>query len=523
MAPLGLAEHNKNKSLKKTMPIQKQVYFILTAVLTGFMLISVVSAYLFFWPALVRQDRENAITNSLRIYNSFRNESVTLKQIVNDTAVWNDSYNFIHDGNEEYIQSNLTAYTFSNFGINDIMFFHNDGRIIWTGSLLPDQVSIEPVKQEIAVVIHRMHAIGMHNESGIINIDNNLFFIELSEVVDSEEKLAPIGVIAMTRRINQSYINNKRKQLHIDFILTDIDLSERQSVWTDDEKIIADSFIVEKQKDDFLVTLAIPLLEYGSIPIIVSTPRLITLEAKKLLLWNGLVILLSSFLLLWSINLVLKKRVTLPLHEISKKVGLVKEQQGVLSLDHKCSLELEQISDAIVLMHTQIMKIATHDPLTGLPNRRLLDERLHHAEERAKRQGNNFIVICIDLDGFKQVNDTYGHDVGDQALQTVSNRLLPITRVTDTVCRSGGDEFIILFDPGYQEHSDIEAICARLIEEIEAPIITNEAHCAISASIGVAIYPDSTINIKDLLKLADQALYEAKASGKATYRFALPG
>jgi diguanylate cyclase (GGDEF)-like protein len=511
------------RKMKKAEPIQRQVYYILTAILAGFMLISIASTYLFFWPALTRQDYEHAITNSLRVYKLFRDESNNIKRIVSDWAVWDDSYKFIQDGNDEYIQSNLAANTFSNLAINDIMYIHNDGRLRWAGSITPDHTNIEPIDKNMVHAAHRMFILGLQTESGILKTGDLLFLIDISEVTDSAEELDPVGVIAMTRKIDESYLMKKRDQLQINFALTNINMSGAPGVWTDNNKAITDSFVTVKENDDLLVTFNLPLLEQGSVSVEVRTPRHVMLEAKKLLIWNGSAVLLAALLLLWSINLLLKKRIISPLQNISNQVNRFEEQsQGGLRLDYTESLELEQISDAIVSMHTRIMQIATHDHLTGLPNRRLLDERLRHAEARALRQGKSFAVLCIDLDGFKPVNDTYGHDIGDLVLKTIAKRLLAILRVTDTVARVGGDEFIVLLDPGYQEKSETEVICQRLINEIEKPLLVEKVCCTVSASIGAAISPYDSKDIAVILKLADNALYEAKSAGKATYRFSKP-
>jgi len=264
----------------------------------------------------------------------------------------------------------------------------------------------------------------------------------------------------------------KRDQLKIDFALRGTNTSGPSAVWTDNEEEITDSFVTEQDNDFLLVTFNLPLLEQGSVSVEVRTPRHVMLEAKKLLMWNDSAVLLAALLLLWSINLVLKKRVISPLHDISNKVNRFEEQaEGELRLDHTESLELERIFNAIVSMHNRIMQIATHDPLTDLPNRRLLDERLHHAEARSLRKDEGFAVLCIDLDGFKPVNDTYGHGIGDLVLKAIADRLLAILRVTDTVARVGGDEFIVLLDPGYQGKLETEVVCQRLISEIEKPLL----------------------------------------------------
>jgi len=511
------------KTIKKAEPIQRQIYFILTAILAGFMLISVTNAYLFFWPALIRQDYERAITNSLRVYKLFRAESKELTRIVIDWAVWDDSYKFIQDGNDEYIQSNLAANTFSNLALNDIMYVHDDGRLIWGGTITKDPINLMPIDRNMVLAVHRMFIVGLHEESGVVKTGGLLYLVGASGITDSKEELEPTGMIAMTRKIDESYLMKKRDQLKIDFVFRGANMSDSTVAWTDNEEDITDSFVTKQDNDFLMVTFNLPLLERGSVSVEVRTPRHVMVEAKKLLMWNGSAVLLAALLLLWSINLVLKKRVISPLHDISNKVNRFEEHaKGELQLDHSESFELESISNAIMSMHDRIMQIATHDPLTDLPNRRLLDERLHHAEARALRKDESFAVLCIDLDGFKHINDTYGHNIGDLMLKAIAGHLLEILRTTDTVARVGGDEFIVLLEPGYQRKLEAEVVCQRLISEIEKPLLLEKVSCTVSASIGIAFYPYDSKDIDVVLKLADKALYEAKSAGKATYRFAKP-
>ncbi|MFT5698382.1 MAG: sensor domain CHASE-containing protein [Desulforhopalus sp.] len=177
------------------------------------MLISATNAYLFFWPALMRQDYERAITNSLRVYKLFRAESKELTRIVADWAVWDDSYNFIQDGNDEYIQSNLAANTFSNLAINDIMYVHDDGRLIWGGTITKDLLNLKPIDKNMVLAVHRMFIVGLHDESGVVKTGDLLYLVVASEIIDSAEELDPLGMIAMTRKIDESLLNEEARSI----------------------------------------------------------------------------------------------------------------------------------------------------------------------------------------------------------------------------------------------------------------------------------------------------------------------
>lgn len=155
--------------------------------------------------------------------------------------------------------------------------------------------------------------------------------------------------------------------------------------------------------------------------------------------------------------------------------------------------------------------MALHDALTGLPNRNLLDDRLNKMLEVAKRDNSSFTVVMMDLDGFKNVNDTFGHAVGDALLKEIAIRLKACLRPHDTVCRLGGDEFILLLDD-MQSDSNLD-ICKRVSIEVAKPIIIKETWINIGSSMGVVQYSDYKDGPEDLIHKADKAMYEIKARG----------
>lgn len=163
--------------------------------------------------------------------------------------------------------------------------------------------------------------------------------------------------------------------------------------------------------------------------------------------------------------------------------------------------------------------LANHDALTGLPNRRLLQENLDRQISSSSKDKQLFAVMYMDLDGFKKVNDTLGHDCGDELLQHVARRLKTTIRASDIVARIGGDEFIIVLPQLHDMHIATH-VAGALVESISKPYAIKGQSVRVSASIGISFYPRNGTSASDLLDLADQALNEAKNSGKNQYRFA---
>jgi diguanylate cyclase len=157
---------------------------------------------------------------------------------------------------------------------------------------------------------------------------------------------------------------------------------------------------------------------------------------------------------------------------------------------------------------------AFHDQLTGLPNRALFNDRLDHGLAQAKRHERNLAVMFIDLDDFKQVNDTFGHEAGDEVLKTIATRLAASAREDDTVSRLGGDEFLYLLTE-VENGQDLALIAEKINESIQIPCAVTvdggTVQTRISASIGVAVYPKDGSTAQALLRSADKAMYKAKA------------
>ena len=164
--------------------------------------------------------------------------------------------------------------------------------------------------------------------------------------------------------------------------------------------------------------------------------------------------------------------------------------------------------------------LAYHDRLTGLPNRMLFFDRLDQTLSAAQRARKHAGILFIDLDGFKKVNDEYGHDAGDTVLKTVAKRLPTIVRASDTVARMGGDEFVVLLHE-LEEINDAHLVAQKLLNAVGADIILSPTEkCRVGASIGISIYPEHGTDMDTLLMAADMAMYECKKEGANRYAFA---
>lgn len=195
-------------------------------------------------------------------------------------------------------------------------------------------------------------------------------------------------------------------------------------------------------------------------------------------------------------------------------VSSVRDQAGRLS--HFVAV----FSDISAMKCTQaeLERLAHHDPLTDLPNRLLFNARLVHALERARREGQQVAVLYLDLDRFKQVNDTLGHPAGDQLLRQAAERLAGVLRECDTVARIGGDEFAVILE-GVKGDDDCALVAVKLGQALARPFPIEGQPIFIGASTGIARFPEDGETITALLQNADAAMYRAKAAGRGTFRW----
>ncbi|MCU1351549.1 MAG: diguanylate cyclase/phosphodiesterase with sensor(s) [Acidimicrobiales bacterium] len=159
----------------------------------------------------------------------------------------------------------------------------------------------------------------------------------------------------------------------------------------------------------------------------------------------------------------------------------------------------------------ELRRRATHDPLTGMPNRALLHDRLAFALARMRRNGGSVGVLYLDLDGFKPVNDQFGHAAGDRVLVEVARRISSTVRSTDTAARIGGDEFVLVTEGGVRQ--EIHRLAERISEAVSMPMVIDDRTHQFSISIGGATTEDAAVDSRMLLAQADQAMYQAKRTG----------
>lgn len=248
--------------------------------------------------------------------------------------------------------------------------------------------------------------------------------------------------------------------------------------------------------------------------------------------WNIAKIVAVLSLLSLVLSALAARALTRPLQDMMHAIQRFSKDRTVSPLPLRRQDELGQLARSFQEMQQEIVEhlnqlnesrnaldhLAQHDPLTGLPNRRMFFERLQQAIANARRTHQPLALLFIDLDYFKEINDSHGHALGDEVLKAVARLLSSATREVDTVARLGGDEFVILFNV-LEEPQDIQRIVHKLHERFQSPLRIDGLALNVRASIGVSRYPEDGDSAERLMQHADRAMYAAKNDGRNTFAF----
>ncbi len=211
-------------------------------------------------------------------------------------------------------------------------------------------------------------------------------------------------------------------------------------------------------------------------------------------------------------------RHTTLIDSLTKYITIAMRNALLHNKNQQLLLQIENDKNKILKAKQEVEYIAQHDPLTDLPNRLYLNEFLNQAIKKSNRTGKKLAVIFIDMDNFKEINDTYGHQAGDMVLITAARRFRKLLRESDLVIRFGGDEFIIILED-MNSAEDIKNVVNKIISTCSTPVLIKNADLSLSFSLGISIYPENGNTADELIRKADIALYDVKNSSKGFWKF----
>ncbi|MBP9949182.1 MAG: EAL domain-containing protein [Negativicutes bacterium] len=516
----------------------------------------------------VMQDKINILEDKYIIENVERTKKEIFKEIevldtiVMDWAVWDNSYQFMIDKNPEYIKANLSEDTLNNLKINIMLFIDNKGNLVHgEGYDLQKKESV-PIDEALLKYI-KDHSLLQNNDvkyrkSGIVTLNGkDLILLSICPILTSAGEGPINGYIVLGANFTEKKIADIGEELSSEIKLTflkdfeydrkffDLKDDKIQIDAVSDQKIIGRAFLddidgkhllllsIEKNRDinnigeaGIKATLWLLLGLFFLFAIIIT----VILDRGILLRFQELSNDIRKIGEGKDLSVRLKRQniddeLTDVSNEINGMLGALERSQLFLSKSESAlKKSIEKLQDE-VLEHQktqeQIKYIAYHDTLTGLPNRNLLNELLVHSITLAERNNKCMAVLFLDIDGFKMINDSKGHGMGDQILQEVAERLLKTLRKSDVIARHGGDEFIVIIEE-LDNCSGVELIANKIVNCFQEPFHLENQDYFLTTSVGVAVYPADGQTPDMLIKNADIAMYKAKENGKNQYLFCTP-
>ncbi len=590
--------------------VQKHCKLLLAigGALTALLIALLIGSKVILLDSFLDIEKNDMKRNVERVMNALQGELSQLSTSNSDYAGWDDSYQFIQDGNKEYIEKNIPDTVFSTLRINLLMYVTNDGRIVYARSFDRQEGKAIELPEGLLKHISAKSLLVQHPDTqstvnGILSLPERLFLISSKPILTNEFKGPIHGALIMGRYLDDEEVKRLADTTKLSLTIYRSDKQEMP-----DELMMARDVVSESQpvwihplnkKTVAAYTLVKDIYGKGVLIAKIDVPRDIYLQGiatiQYIIFWFltvGLIFSVISYLLFDNLVFLRRKEkesedryrsvvkqasegilivsvdnkriiegntafhgligytpeeaAQMTLYDIvleerdkvDSEAERILEEKREMRLRHKDGsfVDVELSANQIpykdqevmcLVVHDiterkrfveQLMHQANHDSLTGLANRNLLKDRLNQAIAYQKRKNQIIAVMLLDLDDFKIVNDTLGHQAGDLLLKDVAQRLQGSVRSYDTVARLGGDEFVIIITD-VTNTQDIITITKNILNLFSTSFKLNEQEIFITTSIGISLYPLDGDNIEYLLMKADTALYHSKGQGRNNYHF----
>ncbi|HEY9577691.1 MAG TPA: diguanylate cyclase [Pseudobacillus sp.] len=446
-----------------------------------------------------------------------------------DYSAWDDTYEYALKPNKEYEKHNLFNQMFFTNEFNVLVILNNQQEILFKKAVRLEEereaVVSKSLLKKLATDPILSHALKQGSFSGIIQLREGPMLIISQPILKSDLTGPRAGTMIVGHYLDDQVINELQDNTLLPVELVDLKRTaipkevksnkprsiQLTTVWLDANKT-----------DEYSAYAALPDLHGNPAAILhITDDRHLYNKGRKSVFYLLILIIVAALLLLKGalsfvdrlvfrrLNRLMKNMIAIQQsNDLSARIH-VRGKDEIALLEH----EFNTMMDSLDTFRRHITKLAYKDSLTHLPNRTFFYNEVSTLLEKLKKMARMGAVLFIDLDGFKQVNDSYGHDHGDLLLQKTAERIKGVTREQDIVSRLGGDEFIIfLFDLKNEE----EAVCIadRICQTVVQPVDLNGAKAKVSASVGISSFPRDGQHPDELIKKADQAMYEAKRKGK---------
>ncbi|HBG33047.1 MAG TPA: hypothetical protein DDW82_04970 [Acholeplasmataceae bacterium] len=465
----------------------------------------------------------NAEQNAILVERILVASSSSMNNTVRDWAIWDETYDYIEGNNSTYLDSNLYYESFETLNVNLVLYYDINQSIIFSSFYDFEEETEIPVDDEFIQIIETL---GIHQNTsidfyiqGIITTSDGIFFIASSPILKHSEISDVAGNVIFARQIDQTELDELEIVAGFPF-----EIFENTILTEDNDTIVenaGDNHVLVKHlihdllhTDQYMIQI---LLDKKVEPIIGNTLLQLAISISLV----GLIFALSTLFYL-------DKEIFRRLLRLNSGIKKISENANFSTrvpigphhdeIDY-IGLEINSMLDKLKESEQKINQMSYTDYLTKIPNRLWFYDHMEQTIQKANASKEKFAVLFLDLDGFKTINDTYGHGVGDEFLVKVSEVFLKMLDKNDAIARIGGDEFLIM--KKYKDVKEINELADRLLTSLKDGIMINEIKLEATVSMGIALYPDNALTKEDLVLKADKALYGSKSSGKNSYQYVI--
>ncbi len=557
------------------MKLQNKVLITIAFVWLLFASFMYLGSNLFITTSFLKFESDRANSDLLRVDQALEKNLQSLYTFTYDWAHWNDAYDFFQNSNRNFISNNLNMNAFKTATLNLVLYINNKNTILYSAVIDLDREQYKAYSGELKNVINsnsRLLNLPQNTSSlrGYIEFNNQLMMIVGVPVTDGDNLKKPLGVMITGRIVNKNLLQHIANVTKLPLKLYNLEaISADKQLVSYFRKVLksSNSHYSQPLNDGELIGFTL-IRDINQRPIAMvqtNIPRNIYQAGQSALnyfmfsflalgtLLSITILFILKYLIIDRLDLlnrttrqisehkVLTERVvetgddelSSVAHKINTMLDIIQKSHDQLEVRvakrteelNATNKQLEQeinerktIESELHEHKENLIRLAHYDALTGLPNRALFNELLDKELKKCAQKSTRFAIFFIDLDRFKNINDTMGHHIGDLVLKEVATRIRELIKPNDVLARLGGDEFILLLRT-IQSEEEISQFADAILQTCKKPIYVENNEFYSSVSIGISLYPAHGNCLEDLQKHADMAMYQSKHAAKGQYRY----
>lgn len=516
------------------MSVRKKTLLISAITLIALALTASLSSEIVIMRGFTALEEQKVRENADRVVNALSSDLSGMESSAVDWGGWDDTLFFLQGKLPAYMEENITDSSVGAMRVNFFMLADTSGDVFASTGYDMAAQKLAPLPGSLKDGFPADSPLVKHPDlntptSGLLVLPEGPALIASCPITDNAHEVPSHGALITGRFLTAEQLEELSKRTHLSVELHRLDSRDLPRDVREADLALSDPSETLVQPLNSKEIAGYRLLEdmFGQPALIlhVTMPREIYMRGQSTIIYS-IAALILGILVVGLINfLLLEKAVLSRLGRLSTSVKGIQKSSDSSSrvvVDGQDELgtlagNINDMLQAITRAESTIRHQAHHDAVTGLPNRVLFAQRLEKALAEGRESGLGVGLLALDLDRFKMVNDTFGHDIGDRLLKQAAARLKRSLRKGDLACRIGGDEFTILL-PGVKSVSDAQGVAERVLEAFAHPFVIEGHEMHVSTSIGISIYPADGREPRALLQRADAALYEAKQEGRSMFK-----